>query len=115
MLGSRRSLGGEHGTHSSILAWKIPWTEETGGLQSIGSQRVGQNSVHTQAAKTLLTHFYLPGHTWDISVAQKMSKASAIQVCACVCMLSCTWLFVTPGTVAEGFSVHGISQARIPE
>ena len=28
-------------THSSILAWRIPWTEETGGLQSIGSQKVG--------------------------------------------------------------------------
>ena len=27
-------------THSSILAWRIPWTEEPGGLQSIGSQRV---------------------------------------------------------------------------
>ena len=29
--------------HSSILAWRIPWTEESGGLQSIGSQRVGYN------------------------------------------------------------------------
>ena len=29
--------------HSSILAWRIPWTEEPGGLQSIGSQRVGYN------------------------------------------------------------------------
>ena len=28
-------------THSSILAWRIPWTEELGGLQSMGSQRVG--------------------------------------------------------------------------
>ena len=28
-------------THSSILVWRIPWTEEPGGLQSIGSQRVG--------------------------------------------------------------------------
>ena len=28
-------------THSSIVAWKIPWTEEPGGLQSTGSQRVG--------------------------------------------------------------------------
>ena len=28
-------------THSSTLAWKIPWTEEPGGLQSMGSQRVG--------------------------------------------------------------------------
>ena len=30
-------------THSSILAWKIPWTEEPGGLQSKDSQRVGHN------------------------------------------------------------------------
>ena len=30
-------------THSSILALKIPWTEELGGLQSMGSQRVGHN------------------------------------------------------------------------
>ena len=29
--------------HSSILAWKIPWTEEPGGLQSMGLQRVGHN------------------------------------------------------------------------
>jgi len=32
-------------THSSILAWRIPWTEEPGGLQSMGSQRVGHNLV----------------------------------------------------------------------
>ena len=32
-------------THSSFLAWKIPWTEEPGELQSIGSQRVGHDSV----------------------------------------------------------------------
>ena len=30
-------------THSSILAWRVPWTEEPGGLQSKGSQRVGHN------------------------------------------------------------------------
>ena len=30
-------------THSSILSWRIPWTEEPGGLQSMGSQRVGHN------------------------------------------------------------------------
>ena len=33
-------------THSSILAWKIPWTEEPGGLQSMGSQRVRHNGVN---------------------------------------------------------------------
>ena len=40
----------EMATHSSILAWKIPWTEETGGLQSMGSQRVRHdwsNWAHT--------------------------------------------------------------------
>ena len=37
------SLEKEKATHSTILAWKILWTEELGGLQSIGSQRVGQD------------------------------------------------------------------------
>ena len=35
-------------THSSILAWKIPWTEEPGGLQSRGSQRVRHDLVTKQ-------------------------------------------------------------------
>ena len=44
-----RFLGGEDpleegmATQSSILAWRIPWTEEPGGLQSMGSQRVGHD------------------------------------------------------------------------
>ena len=44
-----RSLGWEDpqekemAIHSSTLAWKIPWTEESGGLQSMGSQRVGHD------------------------------------------------------------------------
>ena len=41
--GSERSSGEEMAIHSSILAWRIPWTEEPGGLQSIGLQRVGHN------------------------------------------------------------------------
>ena len=49
-----RSLGGEDpweeemATHSSIPAWEIPWTEEPGRLQSLGSQRVGHNFVTEQ-------------------------------------------------------------------
>ena len=42
-LGQEDSLEKEMATHSSILAWKIPWTEEPGGLQSMGSQRVGHD------------------------------------------------------------------------
>ena len=42
-LGWEDPLGKEMATHSSILAWRIPWTEEPGGLQSTGSQRVGHD------------------------------------------------------------------------
>ena len=42
-LGWEDPLEEEMATHSSILAWRIPWTEEPGGLQSVGSQRVGHN------------------------------------------------------------------------
>ena len=38
--GSGRSPGGRMATHSSILAWRIPWTEEPDGLQSMGLERV---------------------------------------------------------------------------
>jgi len=38
-----RPLEKEMATHSSILAWRIPWTEEPGGLQSMGSQRIRHN------------------------------------------------------------------------
>ena len=40
-LGWEDPLEEDMATHSSILAWRIPWTEEPGGLQSMGSQRVG--------------------------------------------------------------------------
>ena len=42
-LGQEVPLEEEMATHSSILAWGIPWTEEPGGLQSVGLQRVGYN------------------------------------------------------------------------
>ena len=42
-LGQEDPLEKEVATHSSILTWRIPWTEEPDGLQSMGSQRVGHN------------------------------------------------------------------------
>ena len=42
-LGQEDPLEEGMATHSSILAWRIPWTEEPGGLQSIGSQKVGHD------------------------------------------------------------------------
>ena len=42
-LGQEDPLEKEMATHSNILAWRIPWTEESGGLQSTESQRVGHS------------------------------------------------------------------------
>ena len=46
-LGQEDPLEKEMATHSSTLAWKIPWTEEPGRLQSMGSQRVGRDFTFT--------------------------------------------------------------------
>ena len=47
-LGQEDPLEKEMATHSSTLAWKIPWTEEPGGLQSMGLQRVGDDLATEQ-------------------------------------------------------------------
>ena len=46
-LGREDTLEKEMATHSSILAWEILWRKESGGLQSMASQRVGHNLVTT--------------------------------------------------------------------
>ena len=67
-------LGGEDplekgmATHSSMLAWRIAWTKEPGRLQSMGSQRVGQDWVakHTVYAHIHThTHTYMNWHRWQ--------------------------------------------------
>ena len=50
-------------THSSTLAWKISWTEESGRLQSMGSQRTGHNWACTWACVHVHTHAYTHKHT----------------------------------------------------
>ena len=50
--GWRRSSGGGNANHSSILAWKIPWTEKPGGLQSTESQRTGHDLATKQQCDT---------------------------------------------------------------
>ena len=47
-LDQENPLEKEMATHSSIFAWEIPWTEEPGGLQSMGLQRVGHHGVTKQ-------------------------------------------------------------------
>ena len=50
-LGWEDPLEKEMATHSSILAWRIPWTEEPGGLQSIGSQSDLSEQLNTSSLK----------------------------------------------------------------
>ena len=56
-----RSLEQGMATHSSILSWRIPWTEEAGRLQSMGSQRAGQDLVteQQQVSEDKITEFKL--------------------------------------------------------
>ena len=64
-------IGEGNGTHSSTLAWKIPWTEEPGGLQSMGSLRVGRNWATSLSLSTFMhwrrkwqpTPVFLPGES----------------------------------------------------
>ena len=79
-------------THSSVLAWRIPLTEEPGGLQSVGSQTVR----HEWAANT---------HTHTHTHTHSENEHSLLCVTLCNCM---NW---SP----PGSSVHGILQARILE
>jgi len=58
-LGQEDALEKGRATHSSILAWRIPWTEAPGGLQSLGSQRVGHDYVsntHTHKVRCSSQH-----------------------------------------------------------
>jgi len=56
--GREDPLEEEVATHSSVLVWEIPWTEEPGGLQSMGLQRVGHNThtTHATDGHTFNTH-----------------------------------------------------------
>ena len=81
-----RSLGQEDplekgkATHPSILAWRIQWTEEPGGLQSVGLQRVG----HDWATNTTKHYYYLPVRfdslTWNFLTTYESQKVFRHQV-----------------------------------
>ena len=59
-LGQEDPLEKGRATHSSVLSWKIPWIEETGGLQSMESQRVGQDrSANTFTFRRAMREKYI--------------------------------------------------------
>ena len=69
-LGREDSLEEGMATHSSLLAWRIPGTEESGGLWTMGSQRVGHNSAYTHAfcGSGIWEHHSWVVPTWDVSL-----------------------------------------------
>ena len=85
-LGQKNPLEKRMVTHSSILSWRIPWTEEPGGFQCMGLQRVRHNwatNTHTQATckpwshlfnKSLCLHIH-----WASLVAQRVKNLPAMQ------------------------------------
>ena len=85
-LGWEDPLEKEMATHSRILAWWIPWTEEPGGLPSTGSQRVGHNwvtSLHFTVALAVPLHLdlkpFLPPGLWvaQLSVQSCLTSVSS--------------------------------------
>ena len=79
-------IGGGNGTHSSTLAWEIPWTEEPGGLQSMGSLRVGHDWATSLWLFTFIhwrrkwqpTPVFLPGESqgWGIVVCRHLRSCT---------------------------------------
>ena len=115
-LGWEDPLEKEMATPSSILAWRISWTEEPGRLQSMGSQRVGHTWVFT--FRILSTSLHPPSFwsfelksllwTWNtkyfapLSIIHTLAQALEIHHCLSLHrMLSHVWLFVDSCAVAH--------------
>ena len=101
-LGLEYALEKGMATHSSILAWRISWTEEPGGLQSMGSQRVGQGWVtNTFSFHFLYRHgyqgmpssfpYYLKFRYYALHICFLMNKAAYIFMTMNVNNLSWLW------------------------
>ena len=105
-LGREDPLEKETATHSSILAWRIPWTEEPEGLQPLWSQRVGQDSATTNTQETICQCRHRPRER-SVSLAglhplpeaslphvtQAQSRQCPLHVilCALLCLLNISW------------------------
>ena len=82
-------------THSSISAWRIPWTQKPGRIQSTGSPRVG----HVEVSEQMCMHY--------IACFRFESESEVAQLCPTLCdPMDCSLL---------GSSIHGTFQARVLE
>ena len=61
-------------THSSVLVWRIPWTEKPGRLQSVGSQRVVHDSMHTLTLK----YVHMGSMSWKDHIVGLCDEKSSV-------------------------------------
>jgi len=81
-LGQDDLLKKEMATHSRILAWKIPWTEEPGRLPSTGSQRVGHNWVtkHSHCYNYSVRHREWSLEAWSVTESKRKNELAFISL-----------------------------------
>ena len=84
-VGQEDSLEEEMATHSSTLAWRIPWTEKPGRLQSIGSQRVGQE--WRDLARTYGITYCL--YSGTVNMDHRLLSPRSVNVCIMDIYLAC--------------------------
>ena len=88
VLGGEDPLEKEMATHSSILAWRIPWIEESGGLQPMGSQRVRHDS-------TTDTDVYMPIYRLFQFVPPQQENSRKTSTTASLTMLNPLTVWIT--------------------
>ena len=74
-LGQEDPLEKEMAIHSSTIAWKIPWTEESGRLQSMGSQRVGHDCA-TSLTRSLIQYGWCPYRGGNLDTVRYKGNAA---------------------------------------
>ena len=113
--GSGRSLEKEMATHSSILAWEIPWTEEPGGLQSMGSQKTDATQ---QLKKQMKSTFALLLNFWNYQEPQlfytillKWNKVKSSKKHVFEVLKKALMFYPVISSIQEVFLVTKLSQA----
>ena len=90
-LGEEDPLEQKITTHSSILAWEIPRTEEPGRLKFEGSQRVGHDWIHTHTYTHVMSMMY-----WWVSIYIFHFATCFLYVCFFICLLFVNFYFSFP-------------------
>ena len=133
---SSLTLRGAMAPHSSTLAWKIPWTEEPTGLQSMGLLRVGHNSVTSLSVFTFMhwrrkwqpTHVFLPGESqgqgslvgcrlWGLTESDTTEQLHFLFSLSCIgegngSPLQCSYLENPRDRGVWWAAIYGVAQSR---